>query len=277
MTARVDIGGVCLGEGRRIVLIAGPCVIESAELCLEVAGRISALAAALGIGYIFKSSYDKANRMSGTSFRGLGLGRGLEVLAEIKDTYEIPVLTDIHETSEAERAAEVADVLQIPAFLSRQTDLLIAAGQTGKAVNIKKGQFLAPWDLEHSVAKVESTGNRRVLVTERGTSFGYGNLVVDMRSLVAMRRFGCPIVFDATHCVQRPGEAGGRSGGDREYVPALAAAAAAVGVDAIFIETHPDPGQALCDRETQMPLESMEELLRSVVRIDDLVKGVGAG
>ena len=258
-----------------MALIAGPCVIESQELCLEIAGRVSAIARDLGIGYIFKASYDKANRMSGGSFRGLGMDRGLEILAAVKDRYGIPILTDVHESEEAERAAEVVDVLQIPAFLCRQTELLLAAGKTGRAVNIKKGQFLAPWDMEHSVGKVRSTGNQRVLVTERGATFGYQNLVVDMRSLVVMRRFGCPVVFDATHSVQLPGGAGGSSGGQREYVPALASAATAVGIDAIFLEIHPDPAAALCDKDTQWPLDDLDRLLNTLLRIDDLVKSSG--
>jgi 2-dehydro-3-deoxyphosphooctonate aldolase (KDO 8-P synthase) len=275
MVRRIDVGGVSMGDGRRIVLIAGPCVIESEELCLDVAEHVSAIARRLGIGYIFKSSYDKANRMSGASFRGLGMGKGLDVLAAVKAACDVPVLTDVHGVAEAEQATEVVDVLQIPAFLCRQTDLLIAAGKSGRAVNIKKGQFLAPWDLAHSVAKVKSTGNQRIMVTERGAAFGYGNLVVDMRSLVAMRKFGFPVVFDATHSVQLPGAAGGASGGQREYVPALASAAVAVGIDALFVETHPDPAMALCDRETQWPLDDLERLLRMVLRIDDCVKDVG--
>jgi 2-dehydro-3-deoxyphosphooctonate aldolase (KDO 8-P synthase) len=276
MVRRIEIGGVPVGDGGRVALIAGPCVIESEDLCLEVAERVQAIARRLGVGYIFKSSYDKANRMSGSSFRGLGLAKGIEVLDHIKHAYDVPVLTDVHEVAEVQAAAEVADVLQIPAFLCRQTDLLLAAGQSGKAVNIKKGQFLAPWDMAYSVSKVESTGNRRIMVTERGSSFGYGNLVVDMRGLVVMRQLGCPVVFDATHSVQLPGAAGGSSGGQREYVPALASAAAAVGIDALFVETHPNPARALCDRETQWPLDDLESLLVAVLRIDESVKGIGA-
>jgi 2-dehydro-3-deoxyphosphooctonate aldolase (KDO 8-P synthase) len=274
MTYRVDVGDVGIGGGR-IALIAGPCVIESEGLALEVAGRVAEIAGRLGIGYIFKASYEKANRMSVSSFHGRGMDEGLVVLAKVRDTYGMPVLTDIHSAAEAQPAAQVVDVVQIPAFLSRQTDILLAAGETGKAVNIKKGQFLAPWDMEHSVGKVLSTGNKRVMVTERGSSFGYGNLVVDMRSLVAMRKFGYPVIFDATHSVQLPGGAGSSSGGQREYIPALASAAVAVGIDALFIETHPDPASALCDRDTQLPLSELEGLLRHILRIDEVIKSIG--
>jgi 2-dehydro-3-deoxyphosphooctonate aldolase (KDO 8-P synthase) len=267
----VKAGGVTVGAGRPLALIAGPCVIESRDACLDLARRLADLAAREAIPLIFKASYDKANRSSLASFRGPGLQRGLEILAEVRAECRLPVLTDVHAVDEAGPAARVADVLQIPAFLCRQTDLVVAAGRTGKPVNIKKGQFLAPWDVKHIAAKVESTGNMDILVTERGTCFGYNNLVADMRSLLVLREMGYPVVFDATHSVQRPGGGGDRSSGDARWAPALARAAAAVGCDAIFVETHADVDSALSDRDNAIPLDQLAALWRKAREIHDAV------
>ena len=266
--ARVTIGG-----GAPLAFIAGPCVIESEEHSLRMARALAGIAGRLGVPYVFKSSFDKANRSSGTSFRGPGLRDGLRILATVKKETGAAVLSDIHEPGQAEPAAEVLDILQIPAFLCRQTDLLVAAGRTGKAVNIKKAQFLSPWDVKHAVDKVVSTGNERVLLTERGSSFGYQNLVVDYRSLVIMRRLGWPVVMDATHAVQLPGGQGDRSGGDASFIPFLARAAAAVGIDALFCEVHDDPASARSDGPNALPLDQVEGLLRQVLAIDALVRG----
>ncbi|MFN3939345.1 MAG: 3-deoxy-8-phosphooctulonate synthase, partial [Chitinophagales bacterium] len=252
--------------GRQPLLIAGPCVIESEALCLEVAERMQAIALATGFHYIFKASFDKANRTSSGSFRGDGLEHGLRILQTIKEKTGVSLLTDIHLPSQAAMAAAVVDVLQIPAFLCRQTDLLTAAGETGKAVNIKKGQFMAPEDMRYAAEKVQHTGNPNVLLTERGASFGYHNLVVDMRSLPIMRQFA-PVIFDVTHSVQMPGGAGGKSGGRREFAPYLAKAAAAVGVDGFFIETHPNPEVALSDGPNMIPLDEMEMLLQQLKKV----------
>lgn len=248
-------------------LLAGPCVIESPEHCLFMAEAIAGIARRRGIPYVFKASFDKANRTSLRSFRGPGLKEGLAVLAEVKRRVGVPVLTDIHETWQAEPVAEVADVLQIPAFLCRQTDLIVAAARTGRIVNLKKGQFMAPEDMLHAVEKVRSTGNDRVLVTERGTTFGYHNLVVDFRSLVLLRRAGVVTVYDATHSLQLPGGAGDRSGGLRDFIAPLARAAVAVGVDGLFMEVHDRPDQALSDAATQFPLDRLDDLLGDLVRI----------
>ncbi len=265
-SAPVQIGSnITVGEATPL-LIAGPCVIESLELCREVAQKMKLVAGKLGYNYIFKASFDKANRTAGGSFRGEGIEIGLQILKQIKDEIGVPVLTDIHLPEHAALAAEVVDVLQIPAFLCRQTDLLIAAGQTKVAVNVKKGQFMAPEDMAYAVEKVASTGNNNVLLTERGASFGYHNLVVDMRSLPIMRQFA-PVIFDVTHSVQMPGGAGGKSGGKREFAPYLAKAAAAVGVDGFFIETHPNPEVALSDGPNMVPLAEMEALLAGLLRI----------
>lgn len=265
-SAPVLIGkNITVGESTPL-LIAGPCVIESLELCLEVAQKMKLVAAKLGYNYIFKASFDKANRTAGGSFRGEGIESGLKILKQIKDEIGVPVLTDIHLPEHAAPAAEVVDVLQIPAFLCRQTDLLLAAGKTKVAVNVKKGQFMAPEDMAYAVEKVASTGNNNVLLTERGASFGYHNLVVDMRSLPIMRQFA-PVIFDVTHSVQMPGGAGGKSGGKREFAPFLAKAAAAVGVDGFFIETHPNPELALSDGPNMVPLAEMEALLAGLLRI----------
>lgn len=258
---------VTLGSGR-FVLIAGPCVVESYEITYEVAGRLQEITNRLGIPYVLKCSYDKANRTSSSSFRSLGMREALGILARVKEELGVPILTDVHETAQVELAAHVADVLQIPAFLCRQTDLLETAGRSGRAVNIKRGQFMAPEDMGYAVEKVHATGNRRAFLTERGASFGYHNLVVDMRALPIMRRFA-PVVFDVTHSVQMPGGLGGASGGQREFGPYLARAAAAVGVDGFFVETHPDPTKALSDGPNMIPLDEMEELLLSLLAITE--------
>jgi 2-dehydro-3-deoxyphosphooctonate aldolase (KDO 8-P synthase) len=271
----VLIGDVTVRNGAHgglipLTLIAGPCVVESLDLCRHIAGEVQEITRSLGLNYVFKASFDKANRTSGRSFRGHGMEAGLEILAAIKREFGVPVLTDVHETWQCKPVAAVCDVLQIPAFLSRQTDLLLAAAETGKAVNVKKGQFLAPWDMQNIVQKVESTGNRNLLLTERGVSFGYNTLVVDMTSLPQMRAFGYPVVFDGTHSVQRPGAAAGgtASGGLREYVPHLTRGAVAVGVDALFLEVHPEPEKALSDAATMLALADLPGLLRQVIAID---------
>jgi 2-dehydro-3-deoxyphosphooctonate aldolase (KDO 8-P synthase) len=266
--------GVAVGGANPFALIAGPCVIESRDLCREVARAAKEACRALGIPYIFKASFDKANRTSGDSFRGRGRDAGLEILAGIREEFDVPVLTDVHDPDQCAPAAEAVDVLQIPAFLCRQTDLLLAAGETGRAVNIKKGQFLAPWDMANAVGKITATGNERVLVTERGVSFGYNTLVVDFRSLPQMATAcGCPVVFDATHSVQQPGGQGTSSGGQREYVPHLARAAVAVGIDALFLEIHPDPARALSDAATMLPLAELPALLRTLQAIEQARDG----
>ena len=261
-------GQIEIGDGRALALIAGPCVIESEELCMEVAARVIEIARELGMPYIFKASFDKANRTSVESFRGPGIDKGLEALAAIKAKFGLPVLTDIHEPWQAKPAAEVADVLQIPAFLCRQTDLIVAAAKTGKCVNIKKGQFLAAWDMKNSVEKAKSTGNDNICLTERGNSFGYNMLVVDMCGLPVMRGLGCPVVFDATHAVQRPGGLGNASGGAREYIPHLVRAAVAVGVDALFMEVHPEPEKALCDAASMLSLTDLPKVLAEAMAIE---------
>lgn len=260
MERPAEVGSLRIGDGS-LALIAGPCAMESEHLCLSVAEHLAGLCAELGIPYIFKSSFDKANRTALTSFRGHGLDRGLEVLQKVKDQVGVPVLTDVHETDQVQSVADVADVLQIPAFLSRQTDLLVECGRWGRAVNIKKGQFLPPEDMGYAAEKVSSSGSKNVFLTERGASFGYRDLVVDMRGLVIMRSLGYPVVFDATHSVQQMGGRGGSSGGKTEFIPAQVRAAAAVGIDALFIETHPDPDQALSDGATMVPLSRMRPLL----------------
>lgn len=274
MTHEIAIGNTILGGNRPLVLIAGPCAIEDESLTLRIAGYLKDLCAELGIGLIFKASYDKANRTSVTSFRGPGLQEGLRILQRVRSEFELPVLSDVHDVSQVTAASEVLDIIQIPAFLSRQTDLLVAAGETGKAVNVKKGQFLAPWDMKNAVGKIESTGNRKILLTERGASFGYNNLVVDMRSLVIMREMGYPVIFDATHAVQLPGGAGGASSGQRQYVGALSRAAVATGIDALFWEVHEDPDRALCDGPNCLPLQQLRQSLQEVMAIDRIVKGI---
>ncbi|GAB4457811.1 MAG: 3-deoxy-8-phosphooctulonate synthase [Armatimonadaceae bacterium] len=269
-TRTVEIApGVVVGGGRPFALIAGPCVIESRDLCREVAAAVKAACEPLGIPYIFKASYDKANRTSVASFRGQGMDEGLEILAGIREEFGVPVLTDVHEPGQCAAVAEAVDILQIPAFLSRQTDLLLSAGETGKTINIKKGQFLAPWDIAQAVKKVESTGNLRVMVCERGVSFGYNTLVVDFRALPQMAQAsGVPVVFDGTHSVQQPGGQGTSSGGQREFIPHLTRAAVAVGVDALFLETHPEPAKALSDAATMLPLSDLPALLGTLKAIE---------
>ncbi len=268
----VTIGKLKIGAGAPLVLIAGPCVIEEARITLQIARTLAALRDALGIGVIFKASFDKANRTSAKGFRGPGPKKGLEILAEVRRTTGLPLLTDIHLPQQARIAAEVVDVLQIPAFLCRQTDLLIAAGTTGKVVNIKKGQFMAPRDMRQAVDKVRATGNDRVMLTERGSTFGYNNLVVDMRSLAIMRALDVPVVFDATHAVQLPGGQGTTSGGERQFVPLLSRAAVAAGVDAVFMEVHPCPDKALCDGPNSWPLDQLEALVKTLRALDKLSK-----
>ena len=268
--------GFDAGLDRPLFLIAGPCVVESRELQIDVAGRLKEITGRLGVPFIFKSSYDKANRSSGKSFRGLGMERGLEILAEVKRHIGVPVLTDVHDEDEVKPAAAVVDVLQTPAFLCRQTDFIRAAASAGKPVNIKKGQFLSPQEMGNVVAKAkEASGQENVLVCERGFSFGYGNLVSDMRSLAIMRDTGCPVVFDATHSVQLPGGQGSASGGQREFIPVLARAAVATGIAGLFMETHPDPAKALSDGPNAWPLGMMQGLLETLVELDRTVKKKG--
>jgi 2-dehydro-3-deoxyphosphooctonate aldolase (KDO 8-P synthase) len=280
--AGIDVGGLKVGGGAPLVVIAGPCVIESRESALRHGERIARIAREERVGLVYKSSYDKANRTSGGSFRGIGRDAGLAILDEVRRETGLPILTDVHEKEDAAAVAAVVDVLQTPAFLCRQTDFIEAIAATGRPVNLKKGQFLSPWEMHHVVDKARATGNDRILVTERGASFGYQNLVSDMRSLVVLAETGCPVVFDATHSVQLPGAAGGASGGQREFVPALARAAVAVGVDALFLEVHEDPSQALSDGATSWPLERLPALLRAVRGLDEarrasLADGNGEG
>ncbi len=260
MRREVSIGSVVMGQGRPLALIAGPCVIESRTACLRLAARLAEWACSTGVPLIFKASYDKANRTSITAYRGPGLEAGLDILATVRERYGLPVLTDVHSPAEATQAGARVDAIQVPAFLSRQTDLLLAAGESGCVVNIKKGQFMAPEDMIHAIRKVESTGNRRILLTERGASFGYHNLVADMRSLIVMRETGYPVIFDATHSVQRPGGAGAASTGDGRWAPHLARAAVATGCDGVFAETHPRPAQALSDGANMIPLRALPAL-----------------
>jgi 2-dehydro-3-deoxyphosphooctonate aldolase (KDO 8-P synthase) len=269
---KINIGSIKVGGGEPFVLIAGPCVIEGEKLARKAAASLRELTAELGIPFIFKSSYDKANRTSIRSYRGPGLDKGLKILKAIRDELGVPVLSDVHRFEEIERAAEVLDVAQIPAFLCRQTDFVMELARHAKVVNIKKGQFLAPWDVANVVQKVEAAGNRHILITERGTSFGYNNLVSDMRSIPILRNMGYPVVFDATHSVQLPGGAGEASGGERAMAVYLARAAAAVGVDALFLEVHPDPDKARCDGPNSLAMDSLRGLLTTLKGIDGLVK-----
>jgi 2-dehydro-3-deoxyphosphooctonate aldolase (KDO 8-P synthase) len=270
----VTLGDVVVGGGRPIVLIAGPCVVESEAHALYLAEALVDITSRVGMPFIFKASYDKANRTSVRSFRGPGITEGLRVLRAVKGQFGVPVLTDIHEAGEAAAAADVADVLQIPAFLSRQTDLIVAAAQTGRVVNIKKGQFLAPDDMKHAIAKVTTAGNARVIVTERGTSFGYHNLVVDMRAFPIMREFGAPVVFDVTHSLQLPGGGDGVTSGLAQYITPLASAGVATGVDGVFLEVHEEPARAKSDAQNALRLERLEPLLRHLMAIDSIVKAV---
>jgi 2-dehydro-3-deoxyphosphooctonate aldolase (KDO 8-P synthase) len=269
---RVRVGNIEIGAGRPLVVIAGPCVIESRESALKHASLLKEVADRVGVPYIFKSSYDKANRSSVDSYRGPGLVKGLEILAEVKKKIGVPILTDVHEREQVASVSEVADVLQIPAFLCRQTDFVIAVAQSGKVVNVKKGQFLAPWDIGNIVDKILSANNDQILLTERGASFGYNNLVSDMRSLVVMRELGYPVVFDATHSLQLPGGLGKASGGERKYIGPLARAGVAMGVDALFMEVHENPDQALSDGPNSLPLGEFEGVLRIVKEIDGILK-----
>ncbi|MCX6550388.1 MAG: 3-deoxy-8-phosphooctulonate synthase, partial [Acidobacteria bacterium] len=264
----VSIGAVTIGGGRPLVLIGGPCVIESEAHAVELAAAIAAIARRCGVPYIFKASFDKANRTSVRSFRGPGLDAGIRTLAAVKARVGVPILTDIHEVAQARPVAEVADALQIPAFLCRQTDLLVAAGETGRAVNVKKGQFLAPADVRHAIEKVASTGNTRIIVTERGASFGYHNLVVDMRTFPIMRGFGYPVVFDVTHSLQLPGAGDGVTAGQAEFIDTLAPAGVAAGVDGVFLEIHENPPMAKSDAQNALALDRLERLLTLLVRID---------
>lgn len=265
---------IMVGPSQPLLLLAGPCVLESEEIAWEIAREMKAICERLDISYVFKASFDKANRTSLDSFRGPGLDKGLSVLARIRDEIGVPVISDVHEVSQVEHVAKVLDIIQIPAFLCRQTDLLVAAARSGRTVNIKKGQFVSPWDMKYAVDKVRSAGGKKVLLTERGASFGYNNLVVDMRSLPVMRSFGCPVVYDATHSVQLPGGAGGSSGGQREYIPVLARAAMAAGIDGLFMEVHPDPDNALCDGPNSWPLDQTEKLLRQLLAVREAVTEV---
>jgi 2-dehydro-3-deoxyphosphooctonate aldolase (KDO 8-P synthase) len=268
----VKIGKLRLANDRPLALIAGPCALESRQHALEMSRALKELCGKLGIGLIYKTSFDKANRTSASSARGLGMDKGLPILAEVRESVGVPVLTDVHEAGQCAPVAEVVDVLQIPAFLCRQTDLLIAAGKTGKAVNVKKGQFLAPWDMKNVVAKIDSTGNRNALVCERGVSFGYNTLVSDMRALPVLAAIGCPVVFDATHSVQQPGGQGGTTGGQREFVPVLARAAVSIGIAAVFMETHRNPDKAPSDGPNMVPLKQMRALLETLIEFDKLAK-----
>lgn len=275
--ARLDVGksdvtAVAIGGGRPLVLIAGPCVIESLDHASRICAAIQAICAEVGIDFVFKSSFDKANRTSISGFRGPGFEEGLSVLAHVRSTFGVPVTTDVHESDQAATVAEVVDLLQIPAFLCRQTDLLVACAKTGLPVNVKKGQFMAPWDMSHAVAKLTSSGAQGVVVTERGASFGYNNLVADMRALPITRSLGVPVCFDATHSVQLPGAGDGRSGGQRDFAPVLARAAVAAGVDAVFMEVHDDPDNAPSDGPNMIPLSWLQALLEKLVAIDALVR-----
>jgi 2-dehydro-3-deoxyphosphooctonate aldolase (KDO 8-P synthase) len=273
----VRVGTIAIGNSLPFVLIAGPCQIESRAHAMEVATALRELSDRTGVPVIYKSSYDKANRTSATAARGVGMAQGLAILAEVRERTGLPVLTDVHAAEQCAPAAEAVDVLQIPAFLCRQTDLLLAAGATGRAINVKKGQFLAPWDMQHVAAKIAGTGNHNILLCERGASFGYNTLVTDVRALPIMARTGYPVVFDATHSVQQPGGQGASSGGEREFAPVLARAALAVGVAAVFIETHPDPDRAPSDGPNMIPLREMDALVRVLKGFDELGKRATAG
>lgn len=275
LTTKINIADrFTIGGNGRFVLLAGPCVVENEKITLETAEALKTICTRLGVDFVFKSSFDKANRSSIFSPRGVGIEQGLKILQRVKTEFDLPIVTDVHESWQCAEVAEVADVLQIPAFLSRQTDLLVAAARTQRVVNVKKGQFMAPWEMQNVVEKLHKAGNDNVLLCERGTTFGYNNLVVDMTGLVEMRTLGFPIVFDATHSVQKPSEQGSYSGGNRAAVPYLVRAAVAVGIDALFVEVHPNPDKALSDSATQLHLSSVEEILKQAIEIDSLVKGL---
>lgn len=266
-----DGKGFSVGFDQPLLLIAGPCALESEDLARRVAGEMQDICGRLGLSYVFKASFDKANRTSLDSYRGPGLDEGLSILSRIREEMQVPVISDVHDVSQVAPAAEVLDIIQIPAFLCRQTDLLVAAARTNKPVNLKKGQFVSPWDMENGVNKLRGAGGKKTMLVERGASFGYNNLVVDMRSLPVMRGFGCPVIYDATHSVQLPGGAGGSSGGQREFIAPLSRAAVAAGIDGLFMEVHPNPDQALCDGPNSMPLDQIEKLLKQLVRIQEAV------
>ena len=272
MTREIQIGNVVIGGGNPIVLIAGPCVIESEDSTLFHASQLQNLTSRLGIPFIFKSSYDKANRTSKGSYRGPGLKKGLKILKKVKDRLGVPILSDVHCQSEVDEAKEVIDIIQVPAFLCRQTDLLVSIARTGKAINVKKGQFLAPWDVQAIIDKITGAGNERLLITERGVSFGYNNLVSDLRALPIMRKLGWPVIYDATHSIQLPGARGGSSGGEAEFVRGLSRAAVAMGCDGLFIEVHRNPKEALCDGPNMVSLRVLSKLLSEVQRIDEIVR-----
>ena len=270
--AVVASGSAAFSQSRPLALIAGPCAMESREHALEMADALTGIAKRLGVGFVYKSSFDKANRTSLSGKRGIGLAEAMPIFAEVKATFGCPVLTDVHEATQCAEVARTVDILQIPAFLCRQTDLLVAAAESGAVVNVKQGQFLAPWDMEHVVAKVTGAGNPNVLVTERGASFGYNTLVSDMRGLPLLAKTGAPVVFDATHSVQQPGGQGGSSGGQREFVPVLARAAAAVGIAGLFVETHQDPASAPSDGPNMVPLAALEDMLKPILEVDRIAK-----
>jgi len=268
----VKIGSITIGGGSPLVLIAGPCVLENEKKAMEIAQELKRITGRVGIPFIFKASYDKANRTSINSYRGPGLKKGLPILKKVKEKLKIPILSDVHCQEDIKEAKDILDIIQVPAFLSRQTDFITKIAHTGKAINIKKGQFLAPWDIKNIIEKITRHNNRRILITERGTSFGYNNLVVDMRGLAIMSKFGYPIIFDATHSVQIPGGKGTSSGGDREFVLHLSRAAVAVGVDGLFLEVHPDPNRAPCDGPNSIALNKIETLLKKIKEIDRIIK-----
>ncbi len=270
----IKIKNIEIGENKPFVLISGPCVIESEESCFFIAEKLLEITTKLNIPFIFKASFDKANRSSINSYRGPGLQEGLKILKKLKDAYSIPITTDIHETSQIKEVSKIIDIIQIPAFLCRQTDLLVKSAKTGLPINIKKGQFLAPWDVKNIIVKINSVNNSNIIITERGTTFGYNNLVVDMKSIPIMKSFGYPICFDATHSLQLPGAAGTSSGGMREYVPHLVRAAVAVGIEALFLETHPDPDLALSDGLNMANLNEVETILKQAKEIDSIVKSI---
>ncbi len=272
LSKSVKIGKLEIGAEKPLALMAGPCVIEGREAALRHASLLKEITERIGVAFIYKSSYDKANRTSLESYRGPGIERGLEILAEVKEKVGVPILTDVHEKEQVKLVKKVADILQIPAFLCRQTDFVMEVARSGKAVNIKKGQFLAPWDIQNVVDKIISTGNEKVMVTERGVSFGYNNLVADMRSLAVLRELGYPVIFDATHSLQLPGGIGKASGGQRQFISSLAQAGVAVGIDAVFMEVHEDPDRALSDGPNSLPLKDLEALLRRLKKIDTVVK-----
>jgi len=266
-------GLIQVGSGQPLLLIAGPCALESEEMARRVAGTMQEICARLGLSYVFKASFDKANRTPLSSYRGPGLTEGLAILSRIKEELQVPVISDVHETSQVEAAAEVLDIIQIPAFLCRQTDLLTAVARTGRPINLKKGQFVSPWDMEHGVNKIRAAGGKKIMLVERGASFGYNNLVVDMRALPIMRSFNCPVIYDATHSVQLPGGAGTSSGGQREFIAPLSRAAVAAGIDGLFMEVHPDPDKALCDGPNSIALDQIEEILTQLVQIRQVCQG----